>query len=312
MAHVPVLLAEIVTQLQPVDDALYVDATFGRGGVTHALLEAADCRVVGIDCDPDAGRAATSLARQYAGRFRFLQARFGGLVRALARLDVRQVDGGIIFDLGVSSPQLDDPERGFSFRRDGPLDMRMGRSGQTAADVVNASDEAALTDILRSFGEERRARRIVRAIMAARPLTRTLELADVVRSVVPGGHHAIDPATRTFQALRIAVNDELGELRAALHDAERLLAEGAVLAVVSFHSLEDRLVKRFLVERTARAPRAHRHIPDPGPPAAPTFRMTRARAIRPGPAELRRNPRARSARLRTAVRTGAPLVTAVA
>ena len=133
MAHVPVLLTEIVTELQPVDDALYVDATFGRGGVTQALLEAADCHVVGIDCDPDAGRAATSLARQYAGRFRFLQARFGGLVRALARLDVRHIDGGIIFDLGVSSPQLDDPERGFSFRRDGPLDMRMGRSGQPAA-----------------------------------------------------------------------------------------------------------------------------------------------------------------------------------
>ncbi len=312
MAHVPVLLTEIVTQLQPVDDALYVDATFGRGGITQALLDAADCRVVGIDCDPDASRAATSLAGRYGDRFRFLQARFGGLVRALARLDVRQIDGGIIFDLGVSSPQLDDPERGFSFRRDGPLDMRMGRSGQTAADVLNASDEAALTDILRTFGEERRARRIARAILAARPLTRTLELADVVRSAVPGGHHPIDPATRTFQALRIAVNDELGELRAALHDAERLLAEGAVLAVVSFHSLEDRLVKRFMVERSARAPRAHRHVPDPGPPAAPTFRMTRGRAIRPGPAELRRNPRARSARLRTAVRTGAPLVTAVA
>ena len=312
MAHVPVLLAEIVTQLQPVDDALYVDATFGRGGVARALLEAADCRVIAIDRDPAAHPAAASLAEQFASRFQFVQAQFGGMDQVLASLDVEHVDGGIIFDLGVSSPQLDDAGRGFSFRRDGPLDMRMGGCGQSAADIVNAMDESALAEILRTFGEERHSRRIARAIVADRPFAGTVELADVVRSAVPGRQETIDPATRTFQALRIAVNDELGELRAALHSAEQLLIEGAILAVVAFHSLEDRLVKRFMVERSNRAPRAHRHVPPAGTPLEPTFRLSRTRAIRPGQAELHRNPRARSARLRAAVRTAAPVNTAVA
>ena len=312
MAHVPVLLAEIVTQLQPVDDALYVDATFGRGGVARALLEAADCRVIAIDRDPAAHPAAASLAEQFASRFQFVQAQFGGMDQVLASLDVEHVDGGIIFDLGVSSPQLDDAGRGFSFRRDGPLDMRMGGCGQSAADIVNAMDESALAEILRTFGEERHSRRIARAIVADRPFARTVELADVVRLAVPGRVETIDPATRTFQALRIAVNDELGELRAALHSAEQLLIEGAILAVVAFHSLEDRLVKRFMVERSNRAPRAHRHVPPAGTPLEPTFRLSRTRAIRPGQAELHRNPRARSARLRAAVRTAAPVNTAVA
>ncbi len=312
MTHVPVLLAELLRKLHPADGALYVDATFGRGGVTAALLEAADCRVIAVDRDPDAQPAAAGLAERYSGRFDFLQARFGRLVEALSPLGVRVVDGGIVFDLGVSSPQLDDAERGFSFRRDGPLDMRMDGVGPTAADLVNVLSESELAGVLRTGGEERYARRIARAMVGARPFARTAELAAVVRAAVPGGPRATDAATRTFQALRIAVNDELGELRAALRDAERLLAEGAVLAVVSFHSLEDRMVKRFLIERSARAPRSHRHLPVRDPVAAPTFRLSQSDPVRPGPAEQGRNPRARSARLRTAVRTAAAVLSSAA
>ena len=305
MPHVPVLLAEIVACLKPRAGALYVDATFGRGGVASALLEAADCRVIAIDRDPDAFRAARSLTERHSLRFQFVHTRIGRLRAALLPLDVHRIDGGIVFDLGVSSPQLDDPERGFSFRTDGPLDMRMARTGKTAADIVNEADERALADILHAFGEERHARRIARAIVAARPFARTVALAEAVRSAVPGWKHVIDPATRTFQALRIAVNDELGELRAALRDAEQLLAEGSRLVVVSFHSLEDRIVKRFLAERSDRAPRSHRHAPEVGGRPEPTFRLPALRAVRPSRVELDRNPRARSARLRAAVRTAA-------
>ena len=305
MSHVPVLLAEIVARLDPRAGALYVDATFGRGGVASALLEATDCRVVAVDRDPDAIPAARSLTERHPHRFQFVQTRIGCLRAALIPLDIHRIDGGIVFDLGVSSPQLDDPERGFSFRTDGPLDMRMARTGKTAADIVNESDEHGLADILHAFGDERHARRIARAIVAARPFARTVALAEAVRSAVPGWKHAIDPATRTFQALRIAVNDELGELRAALRDAEHLLTEGARLVAVSFHSLEDRIVKRFLVERSGRAPRSHRHSPEVGGRLEPTFCLSALRAVRPGRAELDRNPRARSARLRAAVRTAA-------
>ncbi len=305
MTHVPVLLSETLAHLHPRAKTVYVDATFGRGGVAEALLQAADCRVVAIDCDPDAIPAATALTERYSGRFRFVHGRFGQLAAVLAQVDLDAIDGGVVFDLGVSSPQLDDPDRGFSFQADGPLDMRMGRQGRSAADVVNSTDQTALEGLLRTLGEERYARRIARAIVRCRPFSRTGELAEAVRSAVPGGIHRIDPATRTFQAIRLAVNDELGELRAALGDAEHLLTEGARLVVVSFHSLEDRIVKRFIAERAGRAPRAHRHVPEPSR-HAPTFRQLRARAVRPGPAEVARNPRARSARLRAAIRTAAP------
>ncbi len=306
MTHVPVLLAELLRELHPVDGALYVDATFGRGGVTAALLEAADCRVIAVDCDPDAEPVAGLFAKRYSGRFDFLRGRFGQLVASLETRGVRVVTGGIVFDLGVSSPQLEDAGRGFSFRRDGPLDMRMDRTGTTAADLVNTLGETELAGVLRTLGEERYARRVAHAIIAARPIARTAELAAVVRAAVPSRQQTIDAATRTFQALRIAVNDELGELRAALEAAEYLLAEGAVLAVVSFHSLEDRLVKRFLRERAGRAPRGPRHLPTPDALRQPTFRLPATGLTRPDPAERGRNPRARSARLRAAVRTAAP------
>ncbi len=216
---------------------------------------------------------------------------------------------GIVLDLGVSSLQLDTPGRGFSFRFDGPLDMRMSGVGQTAADLVAALSEGELAELIREFGEDRHARRIARAIVAARqhnPMQRTLELADIVRAAVPAAELGLDPATRTFQALRIAVNDELGELDRALEAAERLLTSGGRLAVVSFHSLEDRRVKEFLRQRSDMAPRASRHEPVPSETLAPSFRLINRRPIKPSAEEVARNPRARSARLRAAERSSAP------
>jgi 16S rRNA (cytosine1402-N4)-methyltransferase len=308
-AHTSVLLDEAVAALAPRDQALYVDGTFGGGGYSRALLSAARCRVIGIDRDPAAVAAGEALAATSKDRFMVIEGRFGEMSALLAPLDIGPgaVSGGIVLDLGVSSPQIDDARRGFSFRTDGPLDMRMGSSGATAADLVNTLPEAALAKLIYVYGEERFARRVARAITAARqkaPLTRTTELAEVVRAVVPtsGG---IDPATRTFQALRIEVNDELGELDRALHAAERLLAAGGHLVVVSFHSLEDRRVKDFLRERSTTAPRGSRHRPSaPANPAS--FRILSRKPVTPGAAEIARNPRARSARMRAAERTAAP------
>lgn len=304
--HTPVLLAEVLAALAPRDGETVVDATFGRGGYARAILDAADCRVVAVDRDPDAVAAGQAMARAYPGRLAVLAGRFGDLDRL--------VDGpvdGIAFDLGVSSLQLDTPARGFSFRFDAVLDMRMGRDGQTAADAVNSLPEAALSDILWRYGEERLARRIARAIVAARavePITRTGQLADIARRVVPRSADGIDPATRTFQALRIHVNDELGELDSGLRAAERLLGAGGRLAVVSFHSLEDRRVKRFLDGRSGRRAGVSRHRPadDGGARLPPTFTVQRRKAVMPLAAEIAANPRARSARLRSAVRTDAP------
>ena len=312
--HVPVLLNEVVAALAPRAGALYVDATFGGGGTSEALLEAAACTVIAIDRDPDAAARGGALANRYRGRFEFAAGRFGDIERLLGDRAARGVDGGIVFDLGVSSYQLAEPARGFSFRADGPLDMRMDKSGPSAADVVNDTGEAELADILRRFGEERRARRVAAAIAKARrerPLTRTDELAEVIRGALPPAHGGIDPATRSFQALRIYVNDELGELERALCAAERLLVAGARLVVVSFHSLEDRIVKRFLARRARPAPLSSRHSPEAraGRDAgaeAPSFRLLTRRAVRPSAAEMAANRRARSARLRAAERTAAP------
>ncbi|HEX7970205.1 MAG TPA: 16S rRNA (cytosine(1402)-N(4))-methyltransferase RsmH [Stellaceae bacterium] len=306
LAHTPVLLDEAVSALAPRDDALYVDGTFGAGGYSRALLAAARCRVIGIDRDPRAVDRGSALAREHPGRLTVLEGRFGDMEALLASLGISNV-AGIALDLGVSSPQIDDPARGFSFRADGPLDMRMGSDGATAADLVNTLPESALANLIYIYGEERFARRVARAIVAARkkaPLTRTGELAQVVRAVVPisGG---IDPATRTFQALRMEVNDELGELDRALTAAERLLAPGGRLAIVSFHSLEDRKVKDFLRQRSEAAPRGSRHRPL-APARAPSFRLLTRKPVTPGAAEIARNPRARSARLRAAERTTAP------
>lgn len=298
--HLPVLLDEVLDALEPRDGARYLDGTFGRGGYSRALLAAADTRVLGIDRDPEAVAEGRRLERENQ-RFAMVEGPFGEMEQLVG--DFRPVDG-IALDLGVSSPQLDHAERGFSFREDGPLDMRMGAAGRTAAEVVNETDEAELADILFRLGEERRARAVARAIVAARPITRTAELAEVVRAVVRRAADRLDPATRTFQALRLYVNDELGELGRGLAAAERLLAPGGRLAVVSFHSLEDRLVKRFLAERATDRPQGSRHRPVVQGDA-PTFRLLFKGAIKPGAEEIRLNPRAASARLRAAERTAA-------
>ncbi len=313
--HTPVLLREVLDVLKPRDGAIYVDGTFGAGGYAKAILDAADCRVWGIDRDRAAVARAEPMVRRYGERLRLVEGRFGAMDRLLGERGLAAVDG-IALDLGVSSMQLEEPERGFSFRADGPLDMRMEPgSGASAAEVVNTLAEADLAEVIWRYGEERRARQVARAIVAARrelPLERTVRLAEIVRQAVvrgaKGGRRAIDPATRTFQALRIYVNDELGELERGLRAAERLLAPGGRLAVVSFHSLEDRTVKDFLRERSGSRPRGSRHRPNGARPArrAATFSPLFRGACRPGRAECEANPRARSARLRAAERTSAP------
>ena len=305
--HLPVLLDAVLAALAPQDGAVYVDGTFGSGGYSAALLAAADCRVLGIDRDPAAIRRGGALAARHPGRLQLIEGRFGDMERLVGETAAGPI-AGVAFDLGVSSPQLDDAKRGFSFRRDGPLDMRMGASGETAADLVARLSESELAELIRSLGEERYARRIARAIVAARqaaPIRTTGQLASLVRAAVPTREPGLDPATRTFQALRIAVNDELGELDRGLVGAERLLKPGGRLAVVSFHSLEDARVKDFLRRRSG-TPATSRHAPTPRGIPAPSFRLLQRRAVRPGADEIARNPRARSARLRAAERTAAP------
>ncbi|MFQ5764276.1 MAG: 16S rRNA (cytosine(1402)-N(4))-methyltransferase RsmH [Rhodospirillales bacterium] len=308
-SHTPVMLSEVLDALAPRDGAIYVDATFGAGGYSEALLEAADCTVWGIDRDPDALARGAALERRFKGRLTVLNGPFGDMVRLLSDVGADRIDG-IALDLGVSSDQLDDPARGFSFRADGPLDMRMARHGMTAADAVNRLAEKELADIIYRYGEERASRRIARAIVEMRkktPITRTGQLADLVRRVVAKSKDGIDPSTRTFQALRIYVNDELGELGRGLGAAEILLCPGGRLAVVSFHSLEDRQVKEFLHGRAGTGPNPSRHQPQPaGPRPAPTFRLLGRRVRKPSAAETAANTRARSARLRVAERTEAP------
>lgn len=305
--HTPVMLTEVVAAVQPVGGEVYVDATFGAGGYSRALLDAADCRVIAFDRDPDAIARASRVMAGYGDRFSIVHACFGDMAAYLEAASVQAV----VFDLGVSSFQLDEAERGFSFAQDGPLDMRMSASGRSAADLVNTLDQEALADLIYRYGEERRSRAIARAIIRARaeePITTTSRLAAIVVSVLgPGKRGAVHPATRTFQALRIAVNDELGELRAGLEAAERLLSPGGRLVVVSFHSLEDRAVKRFLQLRSGNVPKGSRHLPDVSAPApAPSFSLPRRGAIKPATQEIAVNSRARSARLRLAIRTDAP------
>ncbi|MCL4765166.1 MAG: 16S rRNA (cytosine(1402)-N(4))-methyltransferase RsmH [Hyphomicrobiaceae bacterium] len=306
--HTPVLLQPVVEHLRPEDGAVCIDATFGAGGYTRAILAAARCRVLAIDRDPAAVAGGADLAAAHPGRLDIRQGRFSELEAIAADAGLTAVDG-VVFDLGVSSMQLDEPERGFSFQSDGPLDMRMSRTGLTAADLVNTLGEGEIADILFHFGEERRSRAIARAIVRARarePLTRTLELARVVAQMFGGrkieGRH---PATRTFQALRIAVNDELGEVAAGLSAAERLLRPGGRLVAVTFHSLEDRIVKRFLAERAGRTSGTSRHLPEIVRRRAASFRIVNHRPVSPDEEEIAANPRARSAKLRAGERTEA-------
>jgi 16S rRNA (cytosine1402-N4)-methyltransferase len=306
-SHVPVLRDEVVTALNPRAGAAIVDGTFGAGGYTRAILAAADCTVWAVDRDPDAVARGRAAEAEFGGRLRILQGRFGDMDRLLADAGIPHADG-VTLDVGVSSMQIDDPDRGFSFLRDGPLDMRMERSGPSAADIVNEMAEAELADLIFRLGEERHSRRVARAIVAARkekPFERTGELAEVVRRVVPRSKDGIDPATRTFQALRIYVNDELGELRRGLAAAEKLLAPGGRLAVVTFHSLEDRAVKEFLKERSGAGPQPSRHAPAAAAARSATFRLLGRKPVEPSAAELAANPRARSAKLRAAERTAA-------
>jgi 16S rRNA (cytosine1402-N4)-methyltransferase len=306
--HVPVLLAEVLAALAPQAGGRYLDGTFGAGGYSRAILDAApDVTLLGLDRDPTAIAGGADLVAAMAGRLTLSQANFGELAEEAERFRMTPLDG-VVLDIGVSSMQIDQAERGFSFRFDGPLDMRMSSSGQSAADLVNEAEEGLLANIFYHYGEERRSRAVARAVIEARrkaPITTTKQLADLVASIVwgePGGAH---PATRVFQALRIAVNDELGELVRALHAAETALKPGGRLVVVTFHSLEDRIVKQFFAERSGRVPAGSRHAPAVAA-AQPTFRLVAKGAVAPSEAEMRANPRARSAKLRAAERNDAP------
>jgi len=300
--HIPVLVRPAIELLDVRAGGLYVDATFGGGGLSRAILAAADCRVVGIDRDPLALARADDLRRQTGSRLELVEGRFSQLRSLVRQHDVC----GIVFDLGVSSMQLDEAARGFSFRQEGPLDMRMGGAGPSAREVVAAATERELAAIIAALGEERHARGVARAIVAGRqraPIETTRALADIVAGAVAPRSGLIHPATRTFQALRMFVNDELSELVEGLSAAESLLAPGGRLVIIAFHSLEDRIAKTFLAERSRRAA-ASRHLPQV-PSAAPTFRLLTRRPVTPDESELASNPRARSAKLRAAERTGA-------
>lgn len=302
--HIPVLLDEVIHALAITPGSDVVDGTFGAGGYSRALL-GLGARVHAFDRDPDALAAGADLAAQSGGALRLHSACFSEMDRELGAAGIRQVDA-VVLDIGVSSMQLDQAARGFSFQQDGPLDMRMSQSGESAADFVNGADEAQIADIIYLYGEEPRSRRIARAIVAARPIDSTGSLAAVVRKALGYRQGAPkDPATRTFQALRIHVNRELEELSEGLDAAERILKPGGRLAVVSFHSLEDRIVKQFLRDRSGALGGGSRHMPVTVATRAPSF-DTVSKAIRPSDAEIARNPRARSSTLRSATRTSAP------
>ena len=304
--HLPVMLREVVSSLKPKDGRKYLDATFGAGGHTRALLAAAGCEVLGFDRDPRTVAEAAGVISEFGGRLTVVEANFSEMLEIATRHGFDQVDG-ILFDFGVSSMQLDEAERGFSFRFDGPLDMRMSASGVSAADVVNKYDERDLFRIVSVLGEEKKAKFAVRAIIEARKekeIATTGELAKILREAIHTKPGDIDAATRTFQALRIYVNDELGEIGKGLLAAEQLLKVGGTLAAISFHSLEDRLVKTFITSRS-QAPATSRHAPEVKV-AAMSFKAVRRKALVAGEGELKTNPRARSAKLRVAERTDAP------
>ncbi len=319
--HIPVLLTQVIEHLAPRDGELFIDGTFGAGGYSTAILDAANVRVFAFDRDLTAVQSAAALCERFSARLRVINAPFGEMERyahaAEAIDNTASIDGpfvdGVVLDLGVSSMQIDQPERGFSFQNDGPLDMRMSQdgdhAGRSAADLVNTLAEEKIADILFTYGDERKSRSIARAIVrrrATEPFTRTLDLASVIARVLgPRKADGRHQSTRSFQALRIAVNDELGELARALVAAERLLKPGGRLVIVTFHSLEDRLVKRFLIERAGRQSAGSRYLPEIVAAAPPSFQIINQRPVSPSDDECAVNPRARSAKLRAAVRTPA-------
>jgi 16S rRNA (cytosine1402-N4)-methyltransferase len=307
-SHIPVLRDEAVGMLALRDGGVYLDGTFGGGGYAKAILDSAACKLIAIDRDPAAVARAQEFCASYPDRFAICEGRIGNLAELLGAREVTALDGAV-FDLGVSSYQIDDPARGFSFRHDGPLDMQMGSSGKNAAQIVNLCPESELADILFEYGDEKASRKIAKAIVERRKSQKfetTSDLAGVIRSVVRPDKSGIDPATRSFQALRIAVNEELSDIEAALAQAAKLLLPGGRLVVVSFHSLEDRIVKRFFAEACGRMPAASRHDPAGfARPEAPRFSLLTKSAIGPSEAEMRANPRARSAKLRVMERLGA-------
>lgn len=302
-AHASVMHREAVEYIAPRDGEIYIDGTFGAGGHTRGLLEAAGCKVYAIDRDPDVQVFADALAKEFPGRVKLLQGNFGDMQMLLEREGLKSVQG-ILLDVGVSSMQLDTPERGFSFRYDAPLDMRMSQTGRDAAMLVNEADEKELADIIYQYGGERKSRWIAKAIVLARaekPITRTLELAEIIRKAVRSYNDTIDPATRTFQAIRIWVNDELGEIERALEAAEQLLSPGGRLVVISFHSLEDSLVKDFINKASGKQEGVSRYVPVKEQQlSAPRFEWVVRKAVKPSDKEIKTNPRARSARLRVA------------
>ena len=304
--HIPVMLEEVLAALSPRDGEVYVDGTFGAGGYSRAILEAAECTLIALDRDENARPAAEDFAEIYKKRFHFVHTAFSDIRRALDDLGQDKIDG-LVLDIGVSSMQIDQPHRGFSFQKDGPLDMRMDQSsGQSAAQLIAHEDEDVLADLIWKYGEERHSRRIAKAIIRERENTSietTSHLADIIRGAIPGrpkpGH---DKATRSFQALRISVNDELGELEAVLDAARDVLKPGGRLVVVTFHSLEDRIVKRFLAEYSGKGRSTSRYVPEPQEAQIIEFELPRGKAVKPSEDECARNPRARSAKLRSATR----------
>ena len=302
--HIPVLLNEVIEALSPQDGEIFIDGTFGAGGYTRALLEAADCAVIAIDRDPDAIEAGRNLQAQFGDRLKLSHGCYGDMQELAQAHGFQKVDG-VTLDLGVSSMQLDQSERGFSFNNDGPLDMRMGQVGPSAADIINTIDEKLLARIIALYGEERKARAIARAIGRVRgdmEISRTLELADIVSQTIgqPAGLQKIHPATRTFQALRIYINDELNELKLALQKSENLLAPNGLLIIVSFQSLEDRIVKDFFNHKSGKRWRSSRHLPDLGDLGPITLKIITKKPLRPKDFEINNNPRSRSAKLRVA------------
>jgi len=315
--HFPVMRDQVVDMAAPKDGEIFIDGTFGAGGYSRALLEAANCTVYAIDRDPAVQETADKLAREFPGRFYFLPGRFSEMDHLMARQGLASVNG-VLLDIGVSSMQFDDAQRGFSFQNDGPLSMRMSDQGLSAEDVVNDMGEADLANIIYRYGEERKSRRIAKAIVEARArerISRTGQLADIIEKSVGykryiKGKRQIHPGTRTFQALRIYVNDELGELASSLTAAEHMLAPGGRLCVVSFHSLEDRIIKIFFKQRSGHIAQASRHSPQAlnrtaGDEKPPSFRMIVRGAVTPLKKEIEQNIRSRSAKLRAAIRTSA-------